>query len=320
MSKKMILIDGHALIYRAYHAFRDLSTSSGLLVNAVYGFSRILLTVIKDFEPEYIAVAFDNAKPTFRHADFVGYKANRAEMPDDLKSQIDLIKNVVVALNIPQFELPGYEADDLIGTLTKQLEELRFDKKADREFVPETTVIVTGDRDAFQLVTETTHVWMPGRPPKMPDREYGPTEVYERMEVRPDQIIDLKALMGDASDNIPGVPGIGEKTAVKLIQAFDTLEKLYSTIQEGESAVSQYPVLTPKIVQKLAAGHEEAILSQQLATIDRNSPITLELEDCRLTTYNKEDVEKLFEELEFTSLLRLLPPDEFETGVQNALF
>src|SRR5476651_2192364 len=114
MSKNIILIDGHALIYRAYHAFRDLSTSSGVLVNAVYGFTRILLTVIRDFDPEYIVATFDCAKPTFRHADFVGYKANRAEMPDDLKPQIDLIKEVVTAMNIPQFELPGYEADDLI--------------------------------------------------------------------------------------------------------------------------------------------------------------------------------------------------------------
>ncbi len=320
MSKNIILIDGHALIYRAYHAFRDLSTSSGVLVNAVYGFTRILLTVIKDFDPEYIICTFDNAKPTFRHADFVGYKANRAEMPDDLKPQIDLIKKVVTAMNIPQFELPGYEADDLIGTLSRQLDEMRQVTGKERTAIPDLTIIVTGDRDAFQLVTDTTHVWMPGRPPKLPDREYDPEAVKERMGVRPDQIVDLKALMGDASDNIPGVTGIGEKGAIKLISEFDKLEKLYESIQIGEKEISRHPIMTAKLVTKLSEGHEDAILSQQLATIDRNAPITLELEDCRLTSYKKQDVEKLFEELEFNSLLKLLPPDEFEVGVQNALF
>ena len=289
-------------------------------MNAVYGFTRILLTVIKDFDPEYIICTFDNAKPTFRHADFVGYKANRAEMPDDLKPQIDLIKKVVIALNIPQFELPGYEADDLIGTLSRQLDEMRQVTGKEREAIPDLTVIVTGDRDAFQLVTDTTHVWMPGRPPKLPDREYGPEEVKARMGVRPDQIVDLKALMGDASDNIPGVTGIGEKGAIKLITEFDTLEKLYESIQIGEKEISRHPIMTAKLVSKLSEGHEDAILSQQLATIDRNAPITLTLEDCRLTSYKKQDVEALFAELEFNSLLKLLPPDEFEVGVQNALF
>ncbi|CAN5290504.1 hypothetical protein BH10PAT2_BH10PAT2_0200 [soil metagenome] len=320
MSKNILLIDGHALIYRAYHAFHDLSTKEGVLVNAVYGFSRILLTSIKDFEPEYVLVTFDCAKPTFRHADFVGYKANRAKMPDDLVPQIDLIKKIVTALNLPIFELPGYEADDLIGTLTRQIEDLRISKPKDDESVPDVSVIVTGDRDAFQLVTETTHVWMPGRSPKIPDREYGPPEVVTRMSVRPDQIVDLKALMGDASDNIPGVPGIGEKNAVKLIQEFDTLEKIYESIQIGESEISKHEVMTAKLVAKLANGHEEAILSQQLATIDRNTPITLDLEACRLSSYNKVDVEDLFEEYEFRSLMKLLPADRFEKGVQNALF
>lgn len=320
MSKSIILIDGHALIYRAYHAFRDLSTKDGTLVNAVYGFSRILLTSIRDFAPEYILVTFDSSKPTFRHADFVGYKANRAAMPDDLRPQVDIIKEVVQALNIPIFELPGYEADDLIGTLTTQLDGLRAARSEDDENVPDLSIIVTGDRDAFQLVTDTTHVWMPGRPPKLPDREYDPEAVKERMGVRPDQIVDLKALMGDASDNIPGVPGIGEKTAIKLINSFDTLEKLYESIQIGEKEISRHDVMTAKLTQKLAEGHEEAILSQQLATIDRNSPITLDLEACRLTSYKKEHVEVLFEKLEFNSLLKLLPADEFEVGVQNALF
>jgi DNA polymerase-1 len=155
MSKTFILIDGHAVIYRAYHAFKELSTPEGVLVNAVYGFSRALLTVIREFSPEYIAVTFDHAKPTFRHADYLGYKLTREAMPDDLRPQVDLIKEVVTSFNIPQFELAGYEADDLIGTLARQIKE-------DKEMK---VIIVTGDRDSFQLVDDQVHVWMQGRPP-----------------------------------------------------------------------------------------------------------------------------------------------------------
>lgn len=307
MKKHFILIDGHALIYRAYHAFLTLSTSTGVLVNAVYGFSRILLTVMKDLDPEYIAVTFDHPKPTFRHAEYLGYKATRAEMPEDLRPQIDLIKKVVEAFNIPQFILPGYEADDLIGTLSEQI----------KEKCPELiTVIVTGDRDAFQLVDDCVHVWMPSRTKQVGDIEYDAKAVEEKMGVRPDQIVDLKALMGDASDNIPGVAGIGEKTAVKLLQAFGTLDALYAAIAEKKPS----PVLTEKIIKKLAEGQQDAVMSKQLATIDRHVPITLTVEDCRLSSYKKDDVIQLFEEFEFHSLLRMLPADAFEKDVQQALF
>src|SRR5258708_1133777 len=165
MPKHFILIDGHALIYRAYHAFTDLSTSSGQLVNAVYGFSRILLTVMSDLSPEYIAVTFDHPQPTFRHAEYDGYKATRAEMPEDLRPQIDIIKKVVTAFNIPQFVLPGYEADDLIGTLATQIQKHCKDQDV-------LTIIVTGDRDAFQLVNDCVHVWMPARNKQGGDIEY----------------------------------------------------------------------------------------------------------------------------------------------------
>lgn len=313
--KTFILIDGHALIYRAYHAFKDLSTASGQPTNAVYGFARNLLTVIRDFDPEYIAVAFDHPQPTFRHTDFVGYKANRPEMPMDLRSQVDIVKRVVEALNIPQFVLPGYEADDLIGTMVCQLKE----NKKMKDYL---ILIVTGDRDSFQLVNEQVHVWMSGRPPYTKDTEFDADKVVKKMGVRPDQIIDLKALMGDASDCIPGIAGVGEKTAVKLIQEFGSLEGIYETIKKEnlDFETSKHPLLKGSLLRKLAEGHQDAIMSQKLATIECNVPITVDLEACRMATYKKDDVVKLFDELEFKSLTKLLPADEFEMNVQDALF
>jgi DNA polymerase-1 len=314
--KKFILIDGHAVIYRAYHAFPDLSMKDGTMINAVYGFTRILLTVIRDLEPEYILATFDTPKPTFRHAEYLGYKEHRAEMPDDLRPQIELIKDVVKSFNIPQYELPGYEADDLIGTLAHKIVE---QDKNDEVLV----VIVTGDRDAFQLVNDDkVHVWMPGRGKFSVDTEYDEKAVEKKMGVRPDQIVDLKALMGDASDNIPGIKGIGEKTAVKLIQEFGSLDKIYATIQKENLSLenSTHPTLKGSVLRKLAEGQQDAVMSKQLAQIDCNVPVTLQIDECKLSGYRKEDVEKLFEKFEFNSLLKLLPPDEFEVGVQSALF
>lgn len=314
-----LIIDGHALIYRAYHAFPDLTTPTGQLANAVYGFTRHVLTAIKEYKPEYLAVTFDHPKPTFRHADFVDYKANRAKMPDDLISQIGMIKEVVETLNFPIFELEGYEADDLIGTLTAQLSALNAEQARDIM-----GLIVTGDRDSFQLVDETTHVWLPGRTKSQTDTEYDREGVCQRMEVCPEQIVDLKALMGDASDNIPGVAGIGEKTAIKLLQAFDSLEKLYQVVEgsipESELSAEQQAILKEKVRARLVAGKESAFLSQKLAQIDRAVPISLDLEACRVCAYDKQKAKALLEKLGFKSLLSALPADEFELDIQAALF
>lgn len=277
--------------------------------------------MIRDLDPEYIAVAFDSHAPTFRHADYLGYKSNRPEMPEDLRPQIDIIKEVVTAFNIPQFALPGYEADDIIGTITQQAPLVWKDtpkkKNADEDIM---SIIVTGDRDAFQLVDDRTHVWIPGRskPVKSSDIEYDAAAVERKMGVRPDQIVDLKALMGDASDNIPGVAGIGAKTAVKLLQAYQTVDALYEVVTGQKPDTAK--VLSPKLVEKLAIGHQDAMMSRQLATIDRNVPVSLNLTDCKLSSYQKERVTEIFTRLQFTSLLRLLPPDEFELDVQAALF
>lgn len=308
---RFVIFDGHGLIYRAYHAFPPLNTGDGVLVNAVYGFSRILLTALNDLHPEYVAVAFDHKLPTLRSQEYKEYKAHRPSMPDDLKPQIAIVKDVVTALNIPQFELAGYEADDLIGTVTEKL-------KAENEVE---SVIVTGDKDMFQLVDEKTHVWMPSRSKQgIDETEYDPQGVTTKMGVRPDQIVDLKALMGDSSDNIPGVKGVGSKTAQTLIQTFQNLDAIYAKLEELEKTGEKDPVLKGALLQKLREGKDDAYLSQKLARIDRTVPIDFTLEPCQVSSYDKEKVSQLFDKLQFRSLVPLLPKDEFELGIQSALF
>lgn len=306
--KKFLLVDGHALIYRSFFAFPpQLTTKTGQMVNAVYGFSRILLTAIRDIEPTHLAVAFDHPKPTNRQKVFADYKAQRPKMPEDLRPQIEFVKQVVDALNIPRFEIEGFEADDLIGTINRTVEAL------DRQLL---TVIVTGDKDMFQLVDNDTHVYLPGRGKGNGDTQYDAAGVREKMGVGPEKITDLKGLMGDSSDNIPGVAGVGPKTAVALINRFGTLEEVYDALAKGV----EDPILTPKLIEKLSAGHDDALASKALATIVTDAPIEFELENCAVTRYDKEKIVGLFTELDFKSLIALLPRDEFETSVQEALF
>lgn len=305
---RFIILDGHAIIYRAYYAFPELTDPQGRLVNAVYGFSRILLTAIRDFEPTYIAVAFDHKAPTKRSETFDAYKAQRAPMPDDMKPQIEIIKDVVTALNIPRFEVAGFEADDLIGTIVLQLNEARA-----AEEQPD-VVIITGDKDLFQLVDDHVHVFIPGRGKFSTDKEYDAHGVMQKLAVRPEQVVDLKALMGDSSDNIPGVKGIGPKSAAALIASFGSLAGVYHAVDAGD------PGIKGATLQKLIDGKESAYLSQQLATIVQDAPIEFDLQKCKVSEYDKNTVATLFESLNFNSLVQLLPKDEFEQGVQNALF
>ncbi len=312
---RFVIVDGHALIYRAYHAFPGLTDSNGMLVNAVYGFARILLTAIRDQEPTHIALAFDSKEKTNRAKEYAAYKAHRPEMPDDLKPQISLCKQVVSALNIPQFEKPGFEADDLIGTISQ-----RVCAETDSGQCP-LTVIVTGDKDLFQLVDDNVLVWLPGRGKKSVDTEYDADGVKSKMGVRPDQVVDMKALMGDASDNIPGVKGIGEKTAVKLLSEFETLEQLYERVEYLEQDPEEKDELIKgAVLKKLISDKEQAFMSQTLATVLRDVEIDFHIEKCTVSDYDKTKVVNLFEELGFKSLLRLLPKDSFEAGVQSALF
>lgn len=281
---KLVIIDGHALIHRAYHGLPPLTTKEGEVVNAVYGFSMILLNVIRDIKPDCIAVAFDLPGKTVRHDAFSQYKANRVAAPDDLKAQIGRVREVVEAFNIPIYSYEGYEADDVIGTLTKH----------DPENID--NIIVTGDMDELQLVNGHTKVYTMRR--GFTDTVIYDTEmVKERYGLRPDQLVDYKALKGDPSDNIPGVAGIGEKTACELIGKYESLENLYKHLDE----------LKPAVAEKLKTGQEIAFLSQELSRIVTDLPVKFELDKCYVHDYDRGKVFDLFQKLGFKSLLSRLP-------------
>ena len=297
--ERLVLIDGHAVLYRAFHAFPVLTTPKGELVNAVYGFTSILLTVIEEFRPSHIAVTFDRDKPTFRHTQYVGYKAQREEMPTDLSDQQNRVEEVVMVLNMPIFAVEGFEADDVIGTLAVQAN------------VP--VMIVTGDKDALQLVDkQKVVVYMPGRG-KIPAKIYDQDLVEKEYGFKPKQIIDLKGLAGDASDNIAGVKGVGPKTATQLLQKFGSVERIYENLDQVREEFRE------RVAQLLIDGHESAILSKKLATIVTDVPITLDLAACAVHDYDKDKTIKLFEDLGFRSLIKKLPNDDFEQMVQETL-
>jgi len=283
--KKLVLIDGHALAYRAFHALpADMKTSQGELTNAVYGFTSMLLNVLREEHPTHIAVTFDKGL-TFRHDMFADYKAHRAKMPDDMRSQMERVRQVVDTLGIPVFEQEGYEADDLLGTLARQAEEQGVH-----------TLIVTGDTDILQLVDEHTRV-LTSRWRFSDTVTYDPQGVKLRYGLPAAQLVDLKALVGDKSDNIPGVPGVGEKTATHLLQQYGSLEGIYEHLDQVQA----------RFRDKLAAGRELAFLSRRLATIVRDAPVQLDLEACRVHSFDRGRVMDLFHELEFRSLVERLP-------------
>jgi len=288
MFKKLVLVDGHAVFHRAYHAMPPLTTSKGELVNAVFGFTSMLLRAINDIKPDYIAVTFDTAEPTFRHQEYTAYKAQRVAAPEELHEQMPRVKEVLNTLNIPIFELAGYEADDIIGTLVKQATENGI---ADLE-----TIVVTGDRDTLQLVRPHVKIYTPGK--SFSDVVYYDEKIVkEKYSLSPKQLIDFKAIAGDPSDNIPGVRGIGGVGATKLVSEFGSVEGVYKNLEK-------IPERNRKL---LAESAEQAVLSKKLATIDCNTPIKLELPKCVLSDYDKEAVRELFEELEFRSLISKLP-------------
>ncbi len=284
----LVLFDAHALIHRAFHAIPALSLKTGEPTGAVFGFSSMLLKTLSDLKPTHVAVCFDSAGPTFRHELYEEYKAHRPKTPDELISQFATVRELVNTFNIPSFELAGYEADDLLGTLSKQAEDREID-----------TIIVTGDTDTLQLVAPHVRVMMP-RPRKSFNDTiiYDEAAVVERYGLVPKQIADLKGLKGDPSDNIKGVPGVGEKTATKLISQFGSVEGIYEKLDE---------VTPPRIQQKLSENREEAFLSKELTTIATDAPIDLDMEACLLHSYSRQDVVELFRKLEFNSLIGKLP-------------
>jgi DNA polymerase I-like protein with 3'-5' exonuclease and polymerase domains/5'-3' exonuclease len=286
--KRLVLVDGNALLHRAYHATPPLSTSKGELINAVFGFTSMLLKALIDLNPDFLAIAWDEKGPTFRHQQYTQYKATRGPAEDGLSSQYTRVHEVVGVLNVPEFSLSGYEADDLIGTLA-----LQASKEKNLE-----TIILTGDRDIMQLISKNIKVLMPKK--TLSDVGlYGEEEFAARYGFMPKQIIEYKALAGDASDNIPGVPGIGEVTATKLIQQFQNIEKIYLP-----KSLGTLPERTQKL---LAEGAESAVMSKKLATLDLQAPIKLDLTKCRVSDYEHGKAEQLFEELEFKSLISRLP-------------
>ncbi|NDJ87145.1 MAG: hypothetical protein GYB66_14800 [Chloroflexi bacterium] len=280
----LVLVDGHALAYRSYHALNAtaFTTSTGASTNAIYGFTRKILEILEE-GPAYFAISFDRGL-SGREILFEDYKATREKMPDDLNWQIEQIQDLVRAFNIPVLALDGYEADDVIGTVTKQAEALGCDVR-----------IVTGDRDLLQLVSEHTTVQLPKRGEA--DVTYdlaGFDALYNGLS--PGQLTDLKGLMGDSSDNIPGIKGIGQKTGEKLLAAYGNLEGIYEHL--GEIKGAQH--------QRLSEGREVAFLSRQLATIQQDVPITLSLDMCVTHDYSLADVDAIFERLEFRTLRRRL--------------
>jgi len=288
--EKFIIVDGNALLHRAFHAIPPLTTKDGLLVNAVYGFVTIFLRVLKDLKPTYAAVTFDLKAPTFRHDEYADYKANRKKQPDELYAQIPYIREIVQAFKIPIFELAGFEADDLIGTISTKLE---------KNYAVE-TYIITGDFDTLQLVDDNTYVYTL-------KRSISETIIYNETEVikkysglKPNQLIDFKALRGDPSDNIPGVKGIGEKTAIDLLNEFHTLENLYKKFKTSKT-------IKPRIKELLLTYASEAQLSKKLATIIRNVPMDFSLKICKLHSPDKEQLIDLLQKLEFKSLLSKIP-------------
>ncbi|MBW1962883.1 MAG: DNA polymerase I [Deltaproteobacteria bacterium] len=288
MKKTLYLIDGTAYIHRAYHAIRGLTNSKGLPTNAVFGFARMLIKLMEVRSPQYAGMFFDAKGPTFRHEMFKAYKANRPTMPEDMAVQIPYVRQVTEAFNIPIFEIPGYEADDLIGTLARSAEKHGF-------FV----VIVTGDKDFMQLLTPNTLIWDP-----MKDKIIDDITVKKEFGVSPQQMLDVMSLSGDASDNIPGVPGIGQKTALSLIKAFGNLETLYLHLDR---------VTKKKQKEILVAYKDQAFLSKKLAAIDTHAPVEFNEKQFKIGAPDKAALLKLFKMLEFRQLQQLFPEETDRT-------
>ena len=294
--KTIFLIDGTAYIYRAYHAIRSLTNSKGLPTNAVFGFARMLIKLIKEQSPEYLAMFFDAKGPTFRHDMYKDYKANRPPMPEDMAIQIPYIKEVAKGFNLPVIEQQGFEADDLIGSFSRFAQENGFK-----------VIMVTGDKDFMQLITENAVIWDP-----MKETTLDLRTVKTRYDLTPDRIIDIMGLWGDTSDNIPGVPGVGEKTAQALIKEFDCMENLYDNLDR---------VSKKKLRENLEAYKEQAFLSKQLVTINTGLPLEFDPEALKLTPPDADKLSHLFNELEFRQLQKefIETPDRKEKIYQSIL-
>ena len=287
MKKKFLIIDGNSILNRAFYGLSAnmTSTYAGIHTNALYGFLNIYWMIEKEVSPDYISVSFDLKAPTFRHKMYSDYKGTRKGMPDELKEQLPVMKEILSAMNIPIFEMEGYEADDILGTVAN------INSKNDIF-----TYILTGDKDSLQLISKNTSVIIPTtRFGKTEYTIYTPEVLMEKQGIEPYQVIHIKSLMGDTSDNIPGVKGIGEKTAYSLIGKYTTLENIYNNIDNLE--------VTSKVKEKLISDKEMAFLSQKLATIDINVPININYDECERNGVDLKKLYRLFKKLEFNKFM-----------------
>ena len=298
MADKIVLIDGHSILNRAFYGVPNLTNSEGLHTNAVYGFLNIMFRILDEEQPQYLAVAFDLHAPTFRHKMYEAYKGTRHAMPEELREQVPVIKEVLKAMQIPTVTQEGYEADDILGTLAARSEKQGME-----------VTVVYGDRDLLQLATEKVKIRIPKtRGGKTVIEDYHTQDVIESYQVEPKQIIELKALMGDSSDNIPGLPGVGEKTATKLIVAYGTIENAYEHRAE----------IKPAKAQKAFEEHYElAQLSKTLATINTDSPVEFTLEDARVEDFYTPEAYEWCKRLEFRNLLSRFSEDNRRVEVTD---
>lgn len=283
---KLIVVDGNSIVNRAFYGImgsKMLQTADGTYTNAVYGFLAILFKELEEINPEYIAVAFDLKAPTARHKMYDGYKANRKGMPDELAAQMPILKKVLKAMNITIIEKEGYEADDILGTLSVMAEKQGID-----------VALLTGDRDSFQLATDKVSIYIPRTKNGKTETDiFDRNKVLEVYGVEPKQMIEVKGLQGDTSDNIPGVPGIGEKTALSIVKEYGTIEKLYEMIE------AETDNLKGKQREKIAENKELAILSKTLGTINLEAPVEKNIDDLKIQEWNRSEVLKIFKELRF---------------------
>lgn len=288
--KVLVIIDGHALLHRAYHALPPLATSQGVLISGAYGFFSVFLRMLAEIQPTHIVCCFDLAGPTFRHEKYKEYKAHRVKAPEELYQQLEIIKEVLSAFNVPIFTQQGFEADDLIGTIVAKLKNK-----------PEVKIMIaTGDLDTLQLVNNQVSIYTLGKGVNQ-SIIYTPDTVRKRFDLEPEQMVDFKALKGDPSDNIPGVAGIGEKTAVGLLKEFNTLLGLYDKLESGETGS-----LKSGAIEKLLKNRDQAFFSRELSVIDRHVPIKFSLKNAQLAGYDIEEVKAIFKKYEFFSLLKRL--------------
>ena len=295
-TKKLIIIDGNAIVHRAFHALPPLTNKKGEVVNAVYGFLLFFLKSVREFEPDFVVAAFDFPAPTFRHQKYKLYKANRVKAPDELYAQIPMIKDVLKCFNIQIIEKKGFEADDILGTISK---------KASRKQVSPVleTILLSSDTDILQLVDKNTKVYNLKKGVKDAVL-YGKEEVREKYDgLNPDQLVDYRALRGDPSDNIPGVNGIGEKTAITLLKEFGDLDTIYSEISKNTDRARE---IKTGVREKLLACKEQAYVSQMLAQINHDVPIDFDFQESRWGDYDKSKIAQTFEEYGFKTLVKRL--------------